>query len=453
MDHRAQFKVVLATATAIGVLVAAACSQEAERLAAPSPHSATTSLDKFEDFSALTASAVCTVAGGNPVTPLMLPTGYEQSIIASEPSYLDNGDMQTQNETGKDAGRFLYRTHENTTGAGVSVTDLVTGQTKVIAQRADWERFDGIVWTPWGTILASEEVGPAARRDPDFPDAVNGLVYEFFLDPQDPTTVDHVVARPAIGSKSHEGMRFDPEGNLYGISETNPGYIYRFVPDRRDDLSSGQSYALKVTSPNGDRVGEAEWVPLDRDAVKIDAVAAATAAGATGYNRPEDVEMGTSSGNNKAGNRVLYVALTGPSAPADNRVLGIDLREPEGGSDHATAFVYNYVAWDVNVTHEFEMPDNLALDRHGNLFITEDPGGNFRNGTGKIKGDDIWMAEPPKGGEHQASPRVSRFASINDCDAEPTGIYFEMGGDRLFVNIQHRGGDGADKTVAIERAK
>ena len=169
-------------------------------------------------------------------------------------------------------------------------------------------------------------------------------------------------------------MRVDAQGNVYGISETNPGFIYRFVPDARGDLSSGQLYALEVVNPTGDRVGEAEWIPLDRTAVQVDANAAALAAGATGYNRPEDVEIATSTGNNRGGANVLYVALTGPSNPVDNRVIAIDLREPEGGSDHATAFVYDYVKWGVNaVQGDFEMPDNLALDRNGNLYITEDP--------------------------------------------------------------------------------
>ena len=31
-----------------------------------------------------------------------------------------------------------------------------------------------------------------------------------------------IVARPALGSKSHEGTRIDPLGNVYGISEANP---------------------------------------------------------------------------------------------------------------------------------------------------------------------------------------------------------------------------------------
>jgi hypothetical protein len=61
--------------------------------------------------------------------------------------------MNTQNETGTNAGRFLYRTHETGANGAVTVTDLETDATRILAQRADWERFDGIVWTPWGTIL------------------------------------------------------------------------------------------------------------------------------------------------------------------------------------------------------------------------------------------------------------------------------------------------------------
>ena len=39
---------------------------------------------------------------------------------------------------------------------------------------------------------------------------------------------------------------------------------------------------------------------------------------------------------------------------------------------------------------------------------------------------------------------------MTDCDAEPTGIYFgKRGPTALFVNIQHRGGDGLDKSLAI----
>ena len=46
-------------------------------------------------------------------------------------------------------------------------------------------------------------------------------------------------------------VELDPQGNVYGISETAPpvgGYIFKFVPDRPADLSSGQLYALKIVS-------------------------------------------------------------------------------------------------------------------------------------------------------------------------------------------------------------
>jgi secreted PhoX family phosphatase len=237
-------------------------------------------------------------------------------------------------------------------------------------------------------------------------------------------------------------------GNVYGISENNPGFIFRFVPDTKGDLSSGQLYALKIVNATGDRTGEAEWIPLDRAAVQVDAQATALAAGATGYNRPEDLEIATSSGNNRGGNNVLYAALTGAANPVDNRVIAIDLREPQGGADHATAFVYDYVKWGVNTTTQFEMPDNLALDQQGNLYIAEDPGGSWPT---KTKGDDIWMATPGNG-PHSPASSVTRFASLTDCTAEPTGIYFDIKSDRLFVNVQHRGGDRLDKAVAIDRA-
>ena len=399
------------------------------------------------EFTPLPSSYACTISGGDPINPVALPVGFAQTIIASEPQFADAIDMNTQNESGPDAGRYLYRPSEGGIGE-VTVTDLQNlgpNSTKRFAYRADWEAMDPIVWTPWGTILVAEETNAAGKRDPDYPNAVAGLVYELIPTDGDPSVLDRIVARPALGSKAHEGMRFDQLGNFYSISERNPGYIFKFTPDVKGDLSSGQLYALKITSPTGDRTGEATWIPLDREAVKIDASAAAGAVGATGYNRPEDVEMATSTGNTHGSPQTLFVAVTSPSGPSDNRVLAIDLREPNGGVAHSTAFVYDYVRPGLNTTSEFEWPDNLALDPAGNLFIAEDPGGSFAT---KRRGDDIWVARPGNG-PHSPAVRVERFGSLTDCDAEPTGLYWERGGNRLFVNVQHRGGDRLDKAVAI----
>jgi hypothetical protein len=453
---RWQLALVAGAAAAIALVLISAGSGQAQ----PTSDAGSAGSGQFQ-FEPLPASAPCT-PGGDPAQPLLLPEGYTQSVIASEPQFPDLPDMNTQNETGPDAGRYLYRTHETSSNSAVTLTDLETGTTSTLAQRTDWERFDGIVWTPWGTILVAEETNAAAIRDPEVPQAEAGLVYELFPDPNDPTKLDltkgggdGIAPRPALGSKSHEGMRFDAQGNLYSISESNPGYIFKFVPDRRNDLSSGQLYALKVVEPTGDRTGEAIWVPLDRAAVQVNATAAATAAGATGYNRPEDVEITTSTGNSHGGAaRTLYVSVTDPST--DSRVLAVDLREPAGGSAHETAYVYDYVRAGLNAPADFAWPDNLALDRAGNLYIAEDPPTNPVG-----QGADIWVAEPPTAGDqHLPAENVVRFASLTDCNAEPTGIYFKMTGrsnggtvdnnsGTLFVNIQHRGGDFMDKAVAV----
>ena len=63
------------------------------------------------DFAALTASAVCTM-GGSATQPLVLPAGFGQTIVASEPDFADVPDMSTQNETGRDAGRYFRPTRD-----------------------------------------------------------------------------------------------------------------------------------------------------------------------------------------------------------------------------------------------------------------------------------------------------------------------------------------------------
>lgn len=388
-------------------------------------------------FVPVASSAAC-VAGGL-AQQLILPPGFTYQVVDIEDAKLpDLPDMNTVNETGPRKGRYLYRAHETGSNAAVSVTDLVTGETTLLAQRADWERFDGIVWTPWGTILAAEETsgGGGFLPDPAYPSALAGLVYEI-----DPAT-GAAVARPAVGARAHEGLRFDRQGNLYGISETTPGYIFKFVPDKKGDLSSGQLYALRITQDAGDRTGVGEWVVLDRNAVKINSVSEATAKGATGYGRPEDVEIGTSTGDDKRGNEMLYVAIT-----SEDRVLAIDLDPPGGPKNKVT--VSDYVRVGVNASAEFDSPDNLALDKQGNLYITEDPGSDAAHG--KTMGDDVWFAPFNKASAAQ-SLDIQRFFTITDCDAEPTGIYLSISNKTLFVNVQHRGGaDPRDLAVAIQR--
>jgi hypothetical protein len=381
----------------------------------------------FSNFEPLLASAACEappadLAGFSTYEPFVLPSGYTQRIIADEigdfaPVAGAGGnlpDMNTLNESGPQAGRFLYRTHETGSNGAVTVLDLLTGVVSLVDQQQHYESLDGIVWTRWNTLLFAEERIVASFKDPAVPDAVGGLVYEW--DPVTQTTTP----RPAVGARSHEGLRFDAQGNLYGISESTPngttqsGAIYKFVPDRPGDLSSGQLYALKVLDA-GTRTGAAEWVPLDRDLSQVNSDIAAIQAGATGWARPEDIEINTASGNVAGGAQVMFIAVTGEAL-----VLRIELQGEK-------AFVSNFVKQSVNV-NGLNNPDNLAIDNQGTVYIIED------NGPG-----DIWAVRHTGRPERVAS-EVVRFASVKDCSAEPTGLYFARNGKTAWVHIQHAGG-------------
>jgi len=99
----------------------------------------------------------------------------------------------------------------------------------------------------------------------------------------------------------------------------------------------------------------------------------------------------------------------------------------------------------VSAPIDFENPDNLLVHRDGRLFIAEDQDAPT--------GDDIWVAAPD--GRHpDAAASTVRFASLTDCVAEPTGIYFNRDQTILFVNVQHRGApDTRDLAMIITEAK
>lgn len=411
-------------------------------------------------FKPIAASAYGMEADASVATePWLIPEGFVQTIVSDEKDldiYVahDWNDMNTVNETGKHAGRFLYRTHEvrggavgndgnaarNDGGSGgaVSVVDLKTGVAKEVAGRADWEALDGIVWTPWQTILFAEEAGTTARPDPDHPAATAGLVYELRLDKHDPTAAESVTVRPLLGALAHEGIEIDAEGNVYVIDEDRRGSIYKFVPENYGDLSSGRLYALRVK--NGVKTGAAEWVALDMNQVQIKANVAARAVGATEFCRPEDLERlgGT-----------LYVALTCEDVdnPANTSgrgaVMAVELGDKPVVSYVAAAGKNAPIEDQAAGITGFKGADNLASGPDGKLWIVEDNAFS-----------DIWVYDPRSKDANGDGYRdgMHLFASLKDRPAEGSGIYFGKDPHTLYVNVQHSG-TGNDKTMAITRVK
>ncbi|MEV0809132.1 alkaline phosphatase PhoX [Micromonospora sp. NPDC050200] len=394
-------------------------------LAAAAPAVAATGPMAFEPIAGSAYSQMST----NWSEPLVAPEGFTQDLVADETvlniyggTTDDLTDMNTVNETGPQAGRYLYRTQEVGSNGSLSVIDLKTGEAKVIAQRADWRRLDGLRWTSWGTLLFAEETG-------------GGRLFEAFLDPKDLTTVTRIEERREVGILAHEGIEALADGTVFVIDELNGGSIYKFEPTTRGDLSDGQLYALKLTgltdaeqkwnqATYSSKVGAFEWVALDMNQVVVDADAASNAVNATEFGRPEDVEVIGST---------LYVANT-----SEDRVVAIDLNK-----DVLTSFVEA----GVNVPVEsrsagvtgFNSPDNLAQGPDGRLWMVED---NFAS--------DIFVAGNDTDQDGTAD-KVELFASLKDPGAEISGIYFGKDPRTLFFNVQHPDKPYADGTWMISQ--
>ena len=90
---------------------------------------------------------------------------FSQVRIADRVSQLNLGelnsggwDMITANETGPDAGRYLFIPFE-TSEAGVQRIDLKTRLTRTLVQPGTqgFTKGDASRWTPWGSYLTAEE--------------------------------------------------------------------------------------------------------------------------------------------------------------------------------------------------------------------------------------------------------------------------------------------------------
>jgi secreted PhoX family phosphatase len=394
--------------------------------------------------------------------PWKLPEGYTQSVVSDESdlNIYDGGrddwhDMNVVNETGPQAGRFMYRTHELRLpaslpeGGAISVVDLKTGETKLLGSDPSWNAVDGIRWTPWGTLLFGEET-------------TGGRLFEVVLN-DDMMSIAEVIDRPQVGRMAHEGIDLDSDGNIYVVDEHRGrtsgcdgvvpcgGGVYKFVPDTYGDLSSGELFVLKVNGADG--VGSAEWAgPID----PLNARTSGTEFDGQSYQRPEDLEI--------IGD-TLYVAITeGPrdakteTDPAEDNFGQLEFKSElyEGrviALNMKTMQVNNFVKPGVNVAVEigkpgdeghqtgFDSVDNLAEAPNGDLIMIEDN-----------KPSDIWFASTTNVNKYGASEKVELFASLTDPGAEGTGIYVSPTDPKtLYVNVQHSEADDGDGTWAITK--
>jgi uncharacterized protein len=431
----------------------------------------------FADFTPIPSSAGPTKDEATPITfgnPL-----FQQRSIADRNTQLAAGkpntgswDMNTLNETGPFAGRYLFTVFE-TGRSGVQRHDRTTGKTETVwfspvdaPDKLGHVAFDASYWTPWGTYITAEESWETVATGSTSP---YGRLFEL----KNPLTAPGIVGTPTVMSNkganfvhqnviprtSHEGIQFDQAGNMYFIDELNGGCVYKYTPaasmkrikaGKADYFAAGQTFVLRVgdgATPNA--TGTYTWVPItdemgkglpgaltitDVNGVKsVDGRNTANVAAfkGTDYQRPEDLVLKTIKGRD-----YIYMATT-----TTHEVYRIDLR-----SQKITVFA-NRATTDLAtgkpVGEGLANPDNMAIDSDGNIYIVED-----RNGA---VDDDIWFAADwnHDGDLLDVGEGLARWATNGTPGSEFTGLYFDpYNKRRAWVNIQHPTSTN-DRTIEI----
>jgi len=438
----------------VAMLVSAACSAQA----APT---------LFSNFTPLTGNVA---AGSLPENaPFQLSSGnFRQTAIANRANQLaqapgsnsGNWDMITANESGPNAGRYLFMPFETGSG-GVQRVDLWNSNyntrtvTIVAPGTQGFVSGDASRWTPWGSYLTAEESWGSGSS--------KGRLFEVTNPTSAGANGADFVQRTIIPRVSHEGLAFDKNNTLYFVDELNGGAIFKYVSAKPNATSGneffaeGQTFALKVGTGgqsegnNGSAfTGGASWVAITDAKGKpiagtsvvladqtIDGRATAKAVGATGFNRPEDLEIKTLPN----GTQQIYFTTTDSDNDANasngrGRVYSLNLANTtvKLAADNTT----KNMATGNAVGAAWSNPDNLAIDAAGNIYIVEDQDG------GKA---DIWFLQDVDG--DGIGDAVGRWASLATPGAEPTGLYFDPFDPNVaYVNVQHPN-SGDDQLIRI----
>ncbi|MGH3711880.1 MAG: PhoX family protein [Micromonosporaceae bacterium] len=313
------------------------------------------------------------------------------------------------------------------------------------------------------------------------------------LDPYSPQSTPR--KHTALGRFKHEGANVIVAGNgravAYMGDDERFDYMYKFVSDKtyregtspadrehnKTLLESGSLYVAKFAFTSADEIdgsgklpsdgafnGTGTWIPLVRngeslvegmtvDQVLVYARIAGDKVGATKMDRPEDVEPHPTTGK-------IYAALTNNSRrgttgqpPADevnprnaNKHGHILEITEDGGDNTAETFTWTlpivcgdptdpstyFMGFDKSQVSPISCPDNVAFDKHGNLWLATD--GN------QLGHNDGLFAVPLEGAE---KGHLKQFLSV-PVGAETCGPFITKDNKSVFVAVQHPGEvDGA----------
>ena len=358
---------------------------------------------------------------------------------------------------------YLYQGHEGGPAGYVTRVDLDQADpAKKVSLVADKDTagatvptFDGITWDPFShqLLLTAESAAP------------KGGVFAVSLDGDgNPTSALSRV--PALGSGGYEGIQNDADGNLWIVEDIggaaagtgNTGkvpnsYVYRFRPTNRSNLTAGGTLqALQVLRRNGTPATAPELQANPRDQFIVDlhrygksfqtrwvtlpaspanSTAAAKAAGATPFKRPENgvFRPGT-------GFREFYFTETGDTNATSDLpgAFGAVFRLRQAGGSANSGTISPVTVGDVAHTGF----DNISFATPNQLLVVEDAGDSLhkqrnaldsgyvidlRNAQ-KARNPIRWLAE---GRDASATYDALFSPGYNDGDNEITGIHTSNG--------------------------
>jgi uncharacterized protein len=312
--------------------------------------------------------------------------------------------------------------------------------------------------TPWGTILTCEEnyfqyFGewdysplPGETKPRKLPllkfNPLEDLGWSQRVEHRPPTHYGWVVEihpftgrakkLTALGRFPHEGATCVPAKDgrtvVYMGEDKVDRFLYKFIPERAGSLETGTLFVASLE--------QSRWLPLEMSAhpkfaerfrdqldLLIQAPMAAEILGATPLDRPEDIERDPATGD-------IIVALT------NNKLQG----RPHGSllrlSEEPLSLEFSWKTWVAGgPSTGLSCPDNMAFDRHGNLWVTSDMSAyEMRNNLlPPFKNNGLYCV-PMRGPE---AGKIFQAASA-PVGAELTGPEFLPDGS-LLLSVQHPG--------------
>ncbi len=275
---------------------------------------------------------------------------------------------------------------------------------------------------PWGSWVTCEEDVTKAGDLEGNVELDHGFVFEV------PATEKAMRAAPKpikeMGRFNHEAVAYDPNAGIVYLTEDRAdGLIYRFIPDKKDDLhAGGKLQALKVKG--ADKFDTRNWpesegpdiqpnIPLKIEWIDIENVESPEddlryqgfEKGAAVFARGEGIWY--DEGN-------FYIACTNGGDLRKGQVFTLtpDPDNVDGGE--VELFI------EPNNVDIMKYCDNLTVAPWGDVMLCEDDTDPYLRGV------------TPEG-------QIFTFAHGIKHKSEFTGVCFSPSGKTMFVNIQHAG--------------